>query len=97
MPGVMVAGLTVMVEQVTVSRRPADCVLPQLSVAVTVMMWVPAGRALAMVTTPLARFAPRLPLKVGEVAVSCVTEPLSEGAKLGVTEIEADAATEVLA
>src|SRR5262249_18427287 len=76
-----------------------DCA-PQLSVAVTVAMNVPSSPALAMVTTP-ARLMLSVPMKsVVEVVRPAIAEtvrltiaPLSEGATLGVTVVEAPATT----
>jgi hypothetical protein len=59
----------------------------QLSVKVTVTVYVPAGAASAIVTTPVVESTVSVPAKPVAVAVAVVIEPLSAGAEVGVTVV----------
>jgi hypothetical protein len=61
----------------------------QLSVAVTVTVYVPAGPALLIVTTPVVWFTLKLPVKPGAEAEMLLIETLSLGGALGVTVVPA--------
>ena len=75
-------------EPLTVKVKFALVVAPQLSVAVTVMVWTPEGAAFVTATTPAA-LTETLPVKPPDaVAVTLATLPLSEGTTEGVTVAE---------
>ena len=61
--------------------------VPQLSVKVTVTVYVPGGFALAIVTTPVVVLTVNVPVKPGAAAVAPAIEPLSAGAAVGVTVV----------
>lgn len=86
LPCCRVSELAAMVGTVlTKSVKLELAVAPQLSVAVTVMVYVPAGAALAIVTTPAA-LTLKVPPKLGtDETLTLITEPLSVGAADGVT------------
>jgi len=87
---VMVGGL---LAALTVRVKLAVEVAPQLSVAVTVTVKLPAGPALVIVITPVDALPENVPVKPGADAVRLVTDPLSVGAALGVTVVEPPVAT----
>src|SRR5256885_2317105 len=53
-PVLVTGAVTVIVWQLTLSVKLALVVVPQLSVACTVMTWLPDGPAFVIATTPLA-------------------------------------------
>jgi len=73
--------------EATVNVNVGLVVAPQLSVKVTVTVYVPGGFALAIVTTPVVGLTAKVPVKPGAVAVALAIEPLSAGAAVGVTVV----------
>jgi hypothetical protein len=67
-------------------------VAPQLSVAVTVTVYVPDGEAFVTEITPVPVLPENVPAKPGAAAVNVETDPLSVGVASGVTvKFEANA------
>ena len=71
----------------TINWNVRVVVAPQLSVAVTVTVYVPDGLALLTETTPVVVLPENVPVNVAgsATAVNVTIEPLSVGAALGVT------------
>ena len=85
----MAAAGVIVGEPLMLSMKFALVVAPQLSVAVTVIVYEPEGVELVTETTPVCASTDKLPVKPAEAAtVTPLIEPLSAGGAEGVTVAE---------